>query len=532
MKRLLIAVCMIMMSGHAVCAQPPALAQDKDFSALVLAAKTDAEASAILEEAQGTFFQQNRYQEFVDFLANAAKKKKTIVSLASYYTGVARYQQMKHLEEIQNWDEYFSKGNDYRKEITDNLEKSVKVFPVTDPLHVSSRLILWQFHKDQQDVFQGQALDDLMAATVSYAAAAKDLKPLKAVADKLLAYDERAKAKELYKLYGEKIISSDLSDDALQNTAMSFYKQGTMELAQALYTVYIDRIAKSASPDKAKLELIDIAKLFSYKKNGAYDLYYAEKVFARIESMFGPGVFNEALAYQRALNTEKNKDFSRAKDLYAAFVAAYPQSGHYDEALLKTGLIALYVTKDIKAAQEIFGRLSGQPSVSSQVISSLYQLGLIAQWQGENATAKEYYTKLVESAKDSFGETVSLAKARLLEVEEARPLEFNIKSMLDVTLKPENSQFSMNRVDIKASSFMVSPGEELTVTSTATPPESGCMQVQLQYFWSGDISKGAALSQESSFAVSYADPGTKVIGLVVTTPAGVVDRGIEFVDVI
>ena len=101
-------------------------------------------------------------------------------------------------------------------------------------------------------MFTEQALNDLMSAVTAYAAAAKDLKPLKAVADKLLAYEERGKAKELYKLYGEKIISSDLSDDELQNTAMSFYKQGTMELSQALYTVYIDRIAKSASPDKGK----------------------------------------------------------------------------------------------------------------------------------------------------------------------------------------------------------------------------------------------------------------------------------------
>jgi hypothetical protein len=232
------------------------------------------------------------------------------------------------------------------------------------------------------------------------------------------------------------------------------------------------------------------------------------------------------------VNTEKNKDFSRAKELYAAFAAAYPQNAHSGEVVFKTGLIALYVDRDIKAAQGIFGKLAGEPVVSPQAISSLYQLGLIAQWQGENASAKEYYGKLIESAKDGFGETLSLAKARLLEIEEDRPLEFNSKTMMDVALKPENSQFSMSRVDIKASSSIVSAGEELTVAATATPPESGCMQVQLQYFWTGDTGKGAASTQEASFTTSYTDPGTKVIGLVVTTPAGVVDRGIEFIDVI
>ncbi|MFA5099652.1 MAG: tetratricopeptide repeat protein [Candidatus Omnitrophota bacterium] len=532
MKRLLIAACMIIFACGSACAQPPQASKDKDFSKEILSAKTDIEAAEILEEAQGAFFEQNRYQEFVDLLASAAKKKKTIAPLADYYTGAARYQQMKYLEETQNWDEYFSKGNDYRKDITDNLDRAVRAFPEADPLRVYSRLILWRFHKDQQDVFNEQALEDLMAAVKVYAAEAKDLKPLKAVADKLLDYDVKDKAKELYKLYGEKVISSDLSDDELQNTAMSFYKQGTMELAQALYTVYIDRISKSASPDKVKLEMIDIAELFSYKKDGAYDIDYAEKIFSRIEEMFGPDVFDEGLAYQRALNAEKNKDYTRAKELYTSFSGSYPQSEHFEGALLKTGIIALYVDKDIKAAQEIFGRLAGQPVVSAQAITGLYYLGLIAQWQGENALAKEYYTKLIESAKDGFGETVSLANARLLEIEESRPLEFNIKTMLDMTLKPENSRFSMNRVDIKASPSEVSPGGELTVTANATPPESGCMQVQLQYFWSGDTGKGAASYQENSFTTSYADPGIKIIGLVVTTPAGVVDRGIEFIDVI
>ena len=91
--------------------------------------------------------------------------------------------------------------------------------------------------------------------------------------------------------------------------------------------------------------------------------------------------------------------------------------------------------------------------------------------------------------------------------------------------------FSMNRVDVKASAYSIAPGEKVTISSTAIPPESGCMQVQLQYFWSGDIGSGTAAYQESEFLTSYADPGTKLIGLVVTTPAGVVDRAIEFLDV-
>ncbi len=322
-----------------------------------------------------------------------------------------------------------------------------------------------------------------------------------------------------------------MADDELQNTAMSFYKQNNLELAQALYTVYIDRLRKKASPEKLKLELIDIARLFSYKRAGPYDLYFAEKMFAMLEEIYAASVFDEPLAYQRVYNVEKNKDFNRAQDMYAAFAAAYPQSARHDEALYKAGILALYADRDAKAAQEIFGALASGQAVSSQVLAGLYQRGLIAQWEGNNTRAQESYTKLIELAKDGFGETVSLAKARIAEIEEDRPLEFNIKSFLDTALKPENSQFSMARADINPSAYNAAPQAEITVAATATAPESGCMQVQLQYFWSGDMGSGQGASQESSFTTAYTDPGTKIIGTVVMTPGGVVDRALALIDV-
>ena len=123
MKRILIAVSMIVLACRAAYAQPPAPAQDKDFSALILAAKTDAETAAVLEEAQGVILPEEQLSGIRGFSCRCGEEEKDCSPLAAYYTGAARYQQMKYLEETQNWDEYFSKGNDYRKEITDNLEK-------------------------------------------------------------------------------------------------------------------------------------------------------------------------------------------------------------------------------------------------------------------------------------------------------------------------------------------------------------------------------------------------------------------------
>jgi len=531
MKRSLLAVCILFLISSSLCAQPPAAPQDRDFAGLLAAAKSDDAAAAVIAEARDVFFQKNDYQGFIDFCAAAVKSRRTLAPLQAYYTGLARYRQMKFLEETQNWDEYFSKGNDYRGDIKQNLGKAAKTFSVDEPLHVYSRLTLWQYHKDQQDVFNEQALADLMSAVKAYAEHARDISPIKDVADTLLAYDERGKAKELYRIYGDKVISSNLSDDELQNTAMSFYKQNNLEVAQALYTVYIDRLRKQATPEKLKLELIDIARLFSYRRAGAYDLYYAEKIFALLEELYTPSVFDESLAYQRAYNIEKYKEFGRAQDMYAAFASAYPRSARRDEALYKAGVLALYSGRDAGAASEIFRALGESQAVSPHVLSALYQLGLLCQWQGDSARAKEAYAKLIELAKDGFSETAALARARITEIEQERPLEFNIKTFLDTALKPENSQFSMARVDIVPSAYNAAPLDEIKIESSATPPESGCMQVQMQYFWSGDTGKGAADYQSSSFVTSYTDPGTKVIGVVVMTPGGIVDRGLALIDI-
>jgi len=164
------------------------------------------------------------------------------------------------------------------------------------------------------------------------------------------------------------------------------------------------------------------------------------------------------------------------------------------------------------------------------VIEAFYQLGLIAQWQQDNDRAQELYRKLMELAKDGFVETVALVKARMAEIEKKQPLEFNIKTLLDATLKPQNSQAAMAGVDIIPSAYNAAPKEEITISASTIPPESGCMQVQMQYYWSGDLGSGRC-GNDSSFTTSYSTAGTKVIGVVVMTPGGTLDRGLVLIDI-
>jgi TolA-binding protein len=505
--------------------------QTSGLAKQILDAKNSQEIFTAFEAAKQEYFKKNQYNDFVEFLDSLAQKKKDLIAFVNYYKGLSRYHQLKFLEEKQNWDEYFSQGNNYRDELSSSLEQSIKATIAADKINVYSRLILWQFHEDQQDAFAEQSLIELSAGALEYAKSSQDLAPVKEVADKLLSYAKPGQSKELYKVYIDKIASANVSDEELKAMAQQFVTEGNFELAQTVYDVYIDRIVKALPKEKAIAGLIEIARFFAYKDEGVKDVFYAEKVFKKIEEIAGKDAFDEDLSYLRTFNLEKAKEFAQAKDLYICLLDRFPQTKHADEANYKIGIIFTYVLRDSQAAKVYFEKLAQKETISPQVISSLYQLGLLSQWQEDLVKAKDYYKRLIEKAKGEFSESTALAKERLKEIEESKTLDYNIKIFLDVSLKEEYTNFNMAKVDLKSSLYRPKKNKEVNLSSLAYPPQSGCMQVVLDYLWSADLGKAKPDSQEASFATSYSEAGTKVIFLVVTTPSGIIDRNIDLLDV-
>jgi len=497
----------------------------------IMEAKTKEELNLAFQDLTGLYFNENKYSEFVEFLNSLVKQKKELEPQVNYYIALSRYQQLKYLEEKQNWDEYFSNGNTYRQEITEQAQKAIASNPFTDKLHIYARLILWQFHRDQQDVFENQALSDLMNSISEYVKTAQDYQPVKEVAEKLLVYGEKVKSKELYKIYVDKIITSGITDDKLKESALGFYKEGNLELAEALYDVYVDRTVKSIAKEKLIPILMDIAKQFSYKDQGPKDTFYAEKIFKKIEEVGTKDIFDERLLYLRAFNLEKTKDYPAAKDLYSYFVGRYLNSAYIDEANYKIGIISTYILRNINTGKSYFEKLAQKENLSAQVISSLYQLGLLSQWGEDNVKAGEYYNKLLEKAGDGFPETVTLAKERIKEIEQVKPIEYNLKTFLDASLKEEYANFDMTKIDLKSSIYRAKKDQAIDINSLPYIEQSGCLQVELQYLWSGHIGTAKPSLDESAFNTTYIHPGTKEINLVVISPSGVVDRNIDLVDV-
>ncbi|TRZ94331.1 hypothetical protein D4R78_06600 [bacterium] len=488
---------------------------------------------ATLEELKVKYLKDNQYNEFIDFLNNSKDKQNT--ACINYYKALTRYAQLKYLEEKQLWDDYFVNGNAYRDQIVESAKNAISQTSTGDCLRAKSRLLVWQFHRDQQDAFHEQALTDLMTDVTAYAKETNDASLIRFVADKLKVYEEKTKAREVYKLYVDKLVSGQMADLELKNIADGFYKEGNLELAEAVYDIYIERISKVFSFEKIIPEYFEIAGFFVYKPTGLYDMAYAEKIYAKIEALGQKNIFSQEAIYLRAFNLEKLKDYKKAGELYLQLIQLYPLTEYFDQAVYKIAMINAYALADLKEARNYFEKLTARPAVKPasgpQIVASFYQLGLLAQWEGDLIKAKDYYNTLVNNSADNQLITVAQAKERLKEIEENKPLSYNLKTFLDLSFKQGDVLLEMGRSELKSSAYILEKGQKIMVSSQVSMPESGCNQIELQYLWSGNLGQARPSVTEGTFQCFYSDSGTKELNLIIISPAGVMDRCFIMVDV-
>ena len=484
-----------------------------------------------LDELKDLYFKDNKYTDFVGLLKGICPENKTVEPAVNYYIAFARYSQLKYLEDVKNWDEYFAKGNEYRDDIVNCAQAALGATTSKDPLNIYSRLLLYQFHADQQDTFSEASLTELMSAVTGFAQSNGDMEVVRKIADKLIIYNESGKAKELYKIYALKLAGSDIKDAELRSIADKFYQDANLELAEIIYDIYIERISKGLSKEKLVSELTGVAKRFAYNNNAAADPLYAEKIFKKIEEAGGKESWGEELMYLRGFNLEKAKVFAQAKDVYAEFLKTFPQSNHADEAAYKSGVIFIYVLRDLKSGRDYLEQLARKEVLSPHALAALYQLGLLKQWEGELPAAKEYYDLLLEKTGNSDPEALAVIQERLNEINQGKPLEYNLKLGLDAALKEEFANLNMNKVSLESSRYLPERGQEVAIHSVTSLGPTGCLQVELQYLWSGDLGMVKPAVTQPEFRTSYGTPGTKLINMVLVAPEGITDRSIDLIDV-
>jgi hypothetical protein len=140
---------------------------------------------------------------------------------------------------------------------------------------------------------------------------------------------------------------------------------------------------------------------------------------------------------------------------------------------------------------------------------------------------------LIDKAKDNFQDTVMLARQRLQEIDGKNDLEYNLKTFLETALDkgPAEGVFNASKINLQCSPCLSEKNSSVKMSSEVSVPASGCTQIELRYLWSGDLGENPPLNSDPSFTTAYGFSGTKVINLVVVNPAGIIDYGLDFVDI-
>ena len=232
----------------------------------------------------------------------------------------------------------------------------------------------------------------------------------------------------------------------------------------------------------------------------------------------------------RAFNLEKMKEYKKARGQYLQLIQLYADTQHSDAATYKIAMIDAYVLADIKEARSYFEKLAAKLPITPGVISSFYQLGLLSQWEGDLVKAKDYYSALINSG-DPQSSTVAQAKERAREIEENKPLNYNLKTFLDLSFKDTGNSLGMPQTELASDDYILKKDQKIAVSSLVSLPESGCNQVELQYLWSGNLGQAAPSASSPGFECSYSDAGTKEINMVIVSPSGIIDRAFIMVDV-
>ncbi len=478
------------------------------------------------------FLKDNKYNECADCMRGLKEKNKSLETVADYYFANCRFQQLKHLEQVQDWNEYFNSGAVFRQEISQSLQSAIANSQASEPVNIYSRLLLWRMQSQTQEGDPETTFNELMEASRQFAKHGSDMNAIKYAADQLQQAGRKSEARELYKIYVSRLATTEMRDDDLKSAAQGFYKEGNLDLSESVYEAYIEKISKDISKERLLVELKEAALKFCAKSPNAKDLFFAEKIFKKMEEAGGTTAFDESLLYLRAWNLEKAKDYLKAKEMYLVLLGRFPKTNRIDEINYKIGIIDAYAVSDIKQAKDDLTKLA-QKETNPYSICSLYHLGLWNQWEGNLEPAQEYYNKILDTAKDAkdYRESVKAAQERLEEIKAKKPIEFNLKLFLDSCFKPENKIFTMEKIVLQASSFTPKPEENLSINANVFAGETGCLDAQLQYYWSGFLGSANPGIEQPSFDTAYPAKGPKVVKLVVVSPSGIIDRGFEIVDV-
>ncbi|TAN62032.1 hypothetical protein EPN16_02330, partial [bacterium] len=468
------------------------LKKAKKLEALILANPRDARVIQSLDELSEIYFTERQYAPLLEFLRKLEKVK----SLGpcdvpvGYYIGLCRYHQLKYLEEKQEWKEYFDSGNSYRQDLFIETEKVSALCPRSG-FGVRSQALSWLQHKLQNDALQEGSLDKLMEMLSAYAAQEGfDREAVKEAADILSKQGEAALSKTAYSLYARGLLAQEKSAQALLESAGYALKEGNNSLAEIIYDRYVEISMASLAKDNLSEGLIAIIRQFAADGwNRGKDPAYAEKIFGVLDEACGKSYFSEELRYLRAYNLQRLKEYARCAEEYELLAKDFPAGGYRDEAEFKLGVIHTYLLGN-KEKGASFWRdiIEREPSSLEYKSEALYHQSLLSHYAGDFEAANTGYAKILALISDNpvFLDLSERALERRKEIQEAKPIEYNLKTFLEIAFGSIGA-IGGSGLELDAVPYKMVKAEKASFSAGQPQIQTGCLAPELTYLWSGEL---------------------------------------------
>jgi len=167
-------------------------------------------------------------------------------------------------------------------------------------------------------------------------------------------------------------------------------------------------------------------------------------------------------------------------------------------------------------------------------VESLYHKALINQYGEYLTQALADYSKILEltNSNPDFKELTERVHRRQKEIQESKPIEYNLKTFLDVSLKgrePPGAQTAA--LDLSVEPFKTTIAQGVKFSLSQPQAMTGCLVPELTYLWSGDLGSAHPVVMTPEFSTDYQVRGIKVVNVVVLAGLEPAGSALEMVDV-
>lgn len=532
----LIAAFSFLVSPMMTCAQTNASPADHLMEEIANSTKPD-EAAKQLNDLVMLSTEAKKFDELFGFLRSLENNVLFENSLLLYYhQALIRYNQIQLLEDEKKWEELFDSKDAYYADIDDALEK-IKKMQVSDfGLALQSAMLEWKLTKKKNgDLFEvSERLFGLAQKLAEQQSGS--LVVIKTVANELFGQGETSYAKKLYNLYVSKITQSDIVHEELKKMATEFFNENNLDLAACVYAAYVDKlISTHQGKDFIMKEAGDIIDMFA---NTGWaegkDPFFAEELFSKLEAAYTSDAFDGPTQLKRAYNLEKMEEYGPCIREYLKLVNEFPAYQQKDRVYFRLGVLSAYVLADRVQAKTFFSKVVDDFKQSKDYLNSAYQLGLLEQWEASKEKALHYYNSITEEARKQGSEATleiaRLAAQRTDEIKNNEDIEYNVRMFLAAVFDSSEKipSLQLNLFAANAKALVDNP---VTFTANTYLSSTGCLQQNYTYLWSGQLGSELMPPNRQELTTNYKEPGTKVVGVVLVDPTGLVSATVEIVDI-